>query len=515
MGSESGNQTNKLDKIPAEEIANYNQVVDGLKYIYQKKVKPIEEKYKFDYFHSPMLRDADFDAKPMILLLGQYSTGKTSFIEYMLDREFPGQRVGPEPTTDRFVAVMHGTEDRIIPGNALSVDADKPFHALNKFGNGFLSKFESSECPSPILEKVTFIDTPGVLSGEKQRIGRSYDFTEISEWFSERSDLILLLFDAHKLDISDEFKRIIESLRGQDDKIRVILNKADCVNTQQLMRVYGALMWSLGKVLKTPEVIKVHIGSFKNKPLQIDENKKLFDAEQGDLLKDLLTLPRNSAVRKVNELVKRARLVKTHMYILAHLKNEMPALFGKDSKKNELIAGLDKEFKNIERINRLPPGDFPEIEKFRLHLKDHDFTDFPKLSEKLVATIDEVLSKDLPKLMGQISPHEQRTLNPFDEAPPSETWDVSATAKAEYDKIFNSLNPVNNKLSGAQLKQTLINTNIDQKVLRPLWALADLDKDGSLDTDEFAIAMHLIRTVKAGNPLPDTLPPSLIPPHRR
>jgi hypothetical protein len=32
---------------------------------------------------------------------------------------------------------------------------------------------------SPILEKVTFIDTPGVLSGEKQRQGRSYDFAEV------------------------------------------------------------------------------------------------------------------------------------------------------------------------------------------------------------------------------------------------------------------------------------------------------------------------------------------------
>ena len=26
------------------------------------------------------------------------------------------------------------------------------------------------------------------------------------------------------------------------------------------MRVYGALMWSLGKVLNTPEVVRVYIG---------------------------------------------------------------------------------------------------------------------------------------------------------------------------------------------------------------------------------------------------------------
>lgn len=96
-----------------------------------------------------------------------------------------------------------------------------------------------------------------------------------------------LLFDAHKLDISDEFKETIEMLKGHDDKIRVILNKADMITTQQLMRVYGALMWSLGKVLKTPEVVRVYVGSFWNQPYQIEDNKKLFEAEQDDLLKDL------------------------------------------------------------------------------------------------------------------------------------------------------------------------------------------------------------------------------------
>jgi len=163
---------------------------------------------------------------------------------------------------------------------------------LDKFGMDFLNRFQGSEVPAPILEDITLVDTPGVLSGEKQRIGRSYDFVGVTEWFASRSDLILLLFDAHKLDISDEFKRVIESLRGHDDKIRVILNKADMITGQQLMRVYGALMWSLGKVFKTPEVVRVYMGSFWNEPYQNEEFRSLFEAEQDDLLKDLYGLPK-------------------------------------------------------------------------------------------------------------------------------------------------------------------------------------------------------------------------------
>ena len=34
----------------------------------------------------------------------------------------------------------------------------------------------------------------------------------------------------------------------------MVLNKADGVSPQNLMRVYGALMWSMGKVIQTPEV---------------------------------------------------------------------------------------------------------------------------------------------------------------------------------------------------------------------------------------------------------------------
>jgi EH domain-containing protein 1 len=151
-----------------------------------------------------------------VLLVGQYSVGKTSFIRYLLGRDFPGQRIGPEPTTDRFtgeyfndvdadaltcywagissfssffctLVLINGPEERTIPGNALSVHPDLPFRGLERFGVSFLSRFEGSQLPSSVLRSVTLVDTPGVLSGEKQRTNRGYDFTKVVAWFAEVS----------------------------------------------------------------------------------------------------------------------------------------------------------------------------------------------------------------------------------------------------------------------------------------------------------------------------------------
>ena len=119
-----------------------------------------------------------------------------------------------------------------------------------------------------------------MLSGDKQRISRGYDFMKVCRWLAARSDLILLLFDAHKLDISDEFKEVIESIRSDGDKCRCVLNKADEIDGENLVKVYGALMWNLGKILQTPEVARMYVGSFWDEEYKCKDLERLLNQDR-------------------------------------------------------------------------------------------------------------------------------------------------------------------------------------------------------------------------------------------
>ena len=146
--------------------------------------------------------------------------------------------------------------------------------------------------------------------------------------------------------------------RSNDDKIRVVLNKADSVPTQALMRVYGAMMWSLGKVINTPEVMRVYIGSFWDQPIKNEQLLQLFTNEMQDLVSDLKSVPRNGVLRKINELVKRARMAKVHSYIISHMREQMPFM-GKKRKQQQMIQNLEDVFYDVKRKYDLVLGDFP------------------------------------------------------------------------------------------------------------------------------------------------------------
>jgi GTPase SAR1 family protein len=491
-------------------------LLEGLQEIYKKKILPVESNFKFDSFHSPLLSENDINAKPMVLLLGQYSTGKTTFIQTLLGREYPGGRIGPEPTTDRFVAVMHGSQEKVIPGNAAAIQADKPFTGLARFGSSFLSKFQVSELPSQLLESITIVDTPGVLSGDKQRLGRAYDYPQVSRWFAEHADLILIFFDAHKLDISDELKDVLEILEPHEDKIRIVLNKADQVGRQELMRVYGALMWSLGKVIQTPEVPRVYISSFRTES-QVAVENILMEEEKRDLIHELKQLPSNSATRRVNDLVKRARVAKVHAIIINYLRNQMPAMFGKSSKQTKLVDNLAQEFTKIQQEYRIPKGDFPDLEDYTAKLREIDLCNFPKLGSSKLVAIDEAIALDIPRLLQRYPPMFDQisiieTANPFVDSrnavrmADKELLNRDRIDMVKSTKIFETLHPVNGKLSGRVCRQFFLQSGLSSETMAKLWALSDQDLDGYLDLNEFALMTYLVQLKLAGIEIPDTLP---------
>ncbi|KAG9350688.1 hypothetical protein JZ751_024577 [Albula glossodonta] len=115
-----------------------------------------------------------------------------------------------------------------------------------------------------------------------------------------------------------------------------------------------------------------------------------------------------------------------------------------------------------------------------------------------------------PKFMDTSSPSLSTTSSSGDSH-----WAVRPEEKGKFDGIFESLAPVNGLLSGDKVKPVLINSKLPLDVLGRVWDLSDIDKDGHLDKDEFAVAMHLVYRALEKEPVPSVLPSSLIPPSKR
>ena len=213
-------------------------------------------------------------------------------------------------------------------------------------------------------------------------------------------------------------------------------------------------------------------------------------------------------------------------------------MFGKDSKKKELIKNLDRIYEKIQRVHNISPGDFPDINKMREILDLQDFRLFKPLDKKLIDKVENMLSSDITQLMQMLPKEDYKNTIEHkgnvqggafsDESGPfgigqveginagvgESDWIVDRD-RADYDKSFSNLNPTGGKISGASAKQELIKSKLPNSVLAKVWRLADCDKDGMLDTDEWALANYLIKIKLDGFELPNSLPDHLVPPAKR
>jgi hypothetical protein len=94
-GQKSTDKEKSAKKVISAQRADGN-VIYELKKLYSTRLLPIEKQYLFAKLHFPEILDAELSAKPTVLLVGQYSTGKTSFIKHILGSDYPSQHIGPE-----------------------------------------------------------------------------------------------------------------------------------------------------------------------------------------------------------------------------------------------------------------------------------------------------------------------------------------------------------------------------------------------------------------------------------
>lgn len=75
------------------------RLLDRSPCVRRRQVRPLEEQYCFDAFYSSPLQPGDFDAKPSVLLLGQYSTG--GWLRWLVGCVALGRGTLSEPTSCR------------------------------------------------------------------------------------------------------------------------------------------------------------------------------------------------------------------------------------------------------------------------------------------------------------------------------------------------------------------------------------------------------------------------------
>eukprot|EP00435_Cladocopium_sp_Y103_P055364 s489_g18.t1 len=203
---------------------------------------------------------AIFPCKPTVLMIGNHSSGKSTFINRMMGVQV--QETGVAPTDDGFTILERSEEFeqfedwtvKFLALVRLVVDME-----LQRFGRSFLGHCRRKRMVLPKDAELPYglqlVDTPGMidLPGNNQTSSkaRGYNFVEVVRWWAKRSDLILLLFDPDKPGTTGETLEVLtKSLAGLDHKFLVVLNKVDQLdNNVDFARAFGTLGWALSKVI--------------------------------------------------------------------------------------------------------------------------------------------------------------------------------------------------------------------------------------------------------------------------
>ncbi|KAK2768763.1 actin organization and endocytosis protein [Arachnomyces sp. PD_36] len=95
-------------------------------------------------------------------------------------------------------------------------------------------------------------------------------------------------------------------------------------------------------------------------------------------------------------------------------------------------------------------------------------------------------------------------------------WAVTKDEKKIYDQLFKAWDGFSKGFIGGDVAIEIMGqSGLGQQDLERIWTLSDPNNRGRLNMDEFAVAMHLIYRKLNGYPVPNRLPPELVPPSTR
>nr|XP_055073239.1 sarcalumenin-like isoform X1 [Misgurnus anguillicaudatus] len=400
----------------AEPSKAFVDALKKLQHIYSTAIKPLENAYKYNELRQHEVSDAEITSKPMVLFLGPWSVGKSSMINYLLDLQDKSQLyTGAEPTTSEYTVLMHGEKLRTIEGIVMAADSSRSFSPLEKFGQGFLEKLVGIEMPHKLLERVTFVDTPGIIENRKQQ-ERGYPYSEVCQWFIDRADLIFLVFDPTKLDVGLELEMLFRQMKGRESQIRIILNKADSLSTQDLMRVYGALFWSMAPLINVTEPPRVYASSFWPQDYAADTNRGLFMREEISLLEDLNQVIENRLENKIAFIRQHGIRVRIHALLVDRYLQTYHERLGWFSDPDEVFRDIVSDpdkfyiFKSILAKTNVSKFDLPEPEAYQDFFGVNPPSGFKLLSSHcswsggcLLEKIEKAITEDLPALLSSLA----------------------------------------------------------------------------------------------------------------
>ncbi|KAG5831973.1 hypothetical protein ANANG_G00286170 [Anguilla anguilla] len=161
--------------------------------------------------------------KITVMLMGNHSAGKSSFINWYVEEHI--QRTGVAIETQGFSFVTSGRKRESLTGNA-TLHLYPHFRPLQEFKG--VSEYLGTEiCTSrqKRFSLVTFVDTPGLVDGDMKY---PFDVDQAILWLGKLCDLVLVFFDPMGQALCKRTLNIVEMLNEcQGEKLRFYLSKAD------------------------------------------------------------------------------------------------------------------------------------------------------------------------------------------------------------------------------------------------------------------------------------------------